>query len=137
MVFSKEDNQAWESSEVMRELEKMAAEVLEGPSIEAYEPIEEQLWEEETAVEPEELSECECAPGTPTMYDGKICAVCGRKKKEEGFEEEMHSAYGQILINNLEKMASNFAENSKIKVAYRIEQAIAELKELFGGVHND
>lgn len=137
MVFSKEDNRAWESSEVMRELEKMAAEVLEGPSIEAYEPIEEQLWEEETSAEPEELPECECAPGTPTMYDGKICAVCGRKKKEGKFEEEMHSAYGQTLINNLEKMASSFAENSKIKVAYRIEQAIAELKELFGGMHND
>jgi len=134
MTFSKEDKLAWESSEVMRELEKMADEVLQGPPLEAYEPISEETWEEEgETAESEELPECECAPGTPTMYDGKVCAVCGGAKKESTFGEEMQEAYSQALINGLEKIATNLAENSKIKAAYRVEQTIEELKDLFKG----
>jgi hypothetical protein len=136
MVFSKEDNSAWESSEVMRELEKMAEEVLQGTPPEAYEPIPEESWEEESEeeTESEELRECECAPDAPTIYDGKVCAVCGgERKKEEGLAEEMQAAYGYALIGKLEKLASQLAEASKIKAAYRIERTIEELKDLFRG----
>lgn len=136
MAFSKEDNMAWENSEVMRELEKIADEVFEGTPIEAYEPIGEEAWEEEEVLEGPE--KCECEPGTATLYDGKVCALCGGIKNEKPFEEEIQAAYSQALIVGLEKIANNFAENSKIQAAYRVEQTISELKDLFkGGTYND
>lgn len=115
MTFSKEDRAAWADSEIMKEFEKIAKEndILNGPPSEAYEPIEkeEKDWEDEDMVDFEEALE----------------------NFEEGpsFEEEMHMAYNKNLFSNLEKIASDFANKSNIKVAYKIELILHKLKKYF------
>ena len=130
MVFSKEDKVAWKSSETMREFEKLAGEIL-NPNPEAYMPIEETgpSWEEESFEEDYSPKECQCTVDTSSLYDGKICSECGGLKNAS-MQEEMQEAFAKSIIENLQKLASNIAEKSNIKVAYRIEQTVEELKNI-------
>lgn len=104
MTFSKEDNAAWESSEVMSELEKFADEIL-NPSPEPYLPVEEESWEDEEEQKVDEKVEL-----------------------SDDVEEDLCLA--NDLIDNLKKIAEQLADKSNIKAAYRVERTIQELKDL-------
>lgn len=112
MTFSKEDKSAWSNSEVMLELEKLAKEndLLSEPSKELYEPIE---IEDNDKWEDEDLEDFKKA-----LSDFE----------EPSFEKELHIAYDKKLFSTLEKIASDFANKSNIKVAYRIESTLNKLK---------
>lgn len=106
MTFSKEDNAAWENSEVMKELEKFADEIL-NPSPEPYLPIEEEkTWEEE---------------------EEPIVELSNDKEMEEDM------CLANELISNLKKLAEQLADNHNIKSAYRVERTIQELKDMLEG----
>ncbi len=116
MSFAKEDKAAWLSSEIMQEFEKIAREndVLSGPPQEAFQPIgnENKSWEEEEDVinkEPIEKLELDA----------------------DDIKTELRMAYNKNLFSSLEKLARQFAEKSNIKAAYRIEQTLHKLKEIF------
>lgn len=112
MGFSNEDKAAWLDSEVMIELEKFADDVLSKPS-------DEEGWEEENFEEALEEFEKPTPELLEDIDNGDI-------------SKELHAAYNIAIINNLQKLASSFAKQSNIKVAYRIEQTVYELKDLFG-----
>ena len=128
MTFSKEDKSAWMNSEIMQELEKIAREtgVLEGPPAEAFLPIEteedteieepkdEEVWEEEDEDEEKLMSAIE-----------ELGLV-----EEPDLKEEFSEAYATNLISNLEKLAHQYATQSKMRASYRIERAIFNLKTL-------
>lgn len=118
MSFSNEDKAAWLSSEIMKELEKYAGDVLVGPPEEAFKPIEtdEHNWEEEDFEEA--LEEFE-KPNSDIIEDLNM-------------KNELLAAYNISIIDNLQKLASNFAEKSNIRTAYMIEQVVCELKDYFG-----
>jgi len=109
MVFAPEDKRAWQDSQVMLELEKIAKEydLLNGPPKEAFEPIEEESesWEEED-LPPDKL-----APDKSAAFS----AESGR------------------LMANLLKLAYDLADAEETKAAYRIERALRALKDIFGG----
>ena len=118
MAFSNEDKAAWLDSEVMVELEKFADEVLSGPPKEAFKPLEtgEENWEEERFEDA--LEEFE-KPSAEVL-------------EENSLPKDLRVAYNIAIINGLQKLASSFAEKSNIKVAYRIEQTVCELKDCIG-----
>lgn len=118
MSFSNEDKAAWLSSEIMKELEKYANDVLNGPPEEAFKPIktDENSWEEEDFEDA--LEEFE-KPNSEVLEDLDI-------------KKELLAAYNISIINNLQKIASSFAEKSNIRTAYIIEQSVCELKDFFG-----
>jgi hypothetical protein len=169
MAFSKEDKSAWESSEVMRELEKYAEEVLNGPPPEAFQPIktakdpgknlwEEEAWEEE--MQEKEMHEKEMHEGvefegiergeTPEAleWERKWRRDTGEAEEEAkrdqelwgeeygpeifgDIKKEMSLAYRDMIVKNLESLASDLGERSKIKAAYIVEQAIYRIKGMF------
>jgi hypothetical protein len=121
MDFSIEDKVAWHNSEIMKELEKYADDVLNGPPEEAFKPIktDENSWEEEDfedALEEFEKPNSEILEST----------------EKNDMTKDLHIAYNIAIINNLQKLASNFAEKSNIRTAYRIEQTVCELRDCFG-----
>jgi hypothetical protein len=115
MTFSKEDQAAWENSEVMRELEKLADDVL-NPSPEAYQPIsiDEKSWEEEDWVDEKKLTD----------------AASELLGNENSFEEELKSAYNNRLCLQLEKIAEWLEDKNNIKAAYKVERSIQKIKAL-------
>ena len=116
MVFSKEDKSAWLNSEVMKEFEKFATEVFDGPPREAFEGLEEESFEDENFEEAlEEFEDKE---------------VSDEEVSDEEIKKEL---LANKLLDNLQKLSSLFAEKSNIKTAYRIEQTVCELKDCFGG----
>ncbi len=115
MPFSKEDKAAWLDSEVMRELENFSADVLNGPPVEAFQPITagEKVWEEED------------------LQEQLITTVDEfNEPKEPSLEEELRIAYNKSLFKNLEKVAHSLSDKSNIKAVYRIERSLNELKVL-------
>jgi len=111
MPFAPEDKRAWLDSEVMAELEKIAKEtdLLGGPPKEAFEPIEEKTaaqssWEDEDVPE---------APADPDA--GRRAAL---------------ASHGARLAKTLERMAQDLAEAGRPKAAYRLERALAALKDI-------
>jgi len=112
MVFAPEDKRAWQNSEVMAELEKLAKEtdLLGGPPPEAFEPISEQTPEQETW-------EDEDAP-----------LVVDSSAKEAELLAIRHQ-----LMDEIERMAHQLAEAGRIKVAYRLERALATIKDIAKG----
>ena len=109
MVFSKEDNAAWNDSEVMLNLEKWAKDLLLKK--------EEDGWEEESFEDA--LEEFETPNETPV--DEVV--------NDESMLKDLASAYNSLIIDNLQKIANYFIDKSNIKTAYRIEQSINELKD--------
>lgn len=107
MAFSKEDKQAWNDSEVMLELEKIAEM--------SFIPKEEG-WEEEGLEEALENFE-------------KPAEEILNELDKEDFNKELHLAHNDLIFSTLQKIAESFIKKSNIKVAYRIEQTIAELKD--------
>jgi hypothetical protein len=105
--FSYEDTRAWESSEVMRELEKIAKEEGFLDLSEALQPIkvyskkEEKTWEEEP---------------------------CDKIPQKNAFEDinKQHKA----IIEKIYKISCDLADNGNIKGAYRAERAISLLETL-------
>jgi hypothetical protein len=107
MTFSREDRAAWENSEIMKELEKYAEDVLV-----PEEP--EESWEEEDWEDPEE--------------EELIDAV--DEFNEPSLEEELSIAHHKMLLVKLNRLAEHYADESNIKVAYRIERAVQNIKAL-------
>ena len=119
MVFSKEDKMAWENSEVMLELEKIAHTVLD-PDMESYQPIEveESEWEDEDKAVEEKNT-------------GNDEIILLDETNPLTIKKEMCLVYKDSLIKNLSKLASSLGEQSKVKEAYVIEKTINRLKSLF------
>jgi hypothetical protein len=116
MVFSKEDKMAWENSEVMTELEKIAHTVLD-PDMESYQPIkveEEPEWEDESNVEEKNNETILLDEANPFAIKKEMCLV-----------------YKNSLVKSLLKLAHSLGEQSKVKEAYAIEKTINRLNELF------
>lgn len=113
MTFSKEDRAAWNDSEVMQELEKLAD--LMDPPTEAYQPVEvnPDSWEDENWSDEE-----------------KLVDAADELINPNSFEKEMRIAYNNRLIFKLEKIAEHLADKSNIKAAYRVETAIQKLRVL-------
>ena len=114
MTFSKEDKAAWLDSEIMREFERYAGDVLNGPPVEAFQGIktgEEKVWEEED------------------LEDKLVTAVdeFNEPTATATFEKEIHIAYNKSLFKNIEKVAHSL---SNVKAVYRIERSLKELKVL-------
>lgn len=116
MSFEKEDKAAWVSSEVMQELEKIARE--EDILNSSQEKQDEKGWEEEDLDENliDAVDEFNQNDDVEYQADDNI---------------EYHIAYNNALYSKLQKIASELAEKSNIKPAYRIEQTIRRLKDIF------
>lgn len=125
MTFSKEDKAAWLNSEIMKEFEKLALEtdVLNGPPVEAFQPIETENEEEKTWEEESNEDKLLSAIEELGISD----------ETEEDLNKELGQAYARNLITNLQKMAYNLATNSKMKAAYRIERTIMKIENVRGG----
>jgi hypothetical protein len=130
MSFSKEDKAAWLDSEIMKELEKIAEKenILEGPPPEAFEPLslkeeekeeekEEKVWEEEEVAE---------------RFDEAV-----EEFSEPTLKDELRTAYDKLLLENLEKIASELANSKNVKAAYRVEMTLHGLQDLFKEENND
>ncbi len=125
MSFSKEDLAAWNDSEVMKELEKLAK---DGEFDELFDdnfkPVkfdeEEDSWEDET----EELIEA-----TEEFLNEKDenDIILENKEKEE-LEESVAS-----LISGLTKISYDLADNNCKNEAYMVEKTIDDLKILLNG----
>ena len=121
MTFSKEDKAAWNDSEIMQHLEKIAKRdnILNGPPKEAFQPIvaedqkedEEEIWEEE-----------EINPESKERTDEMI--------RDEDLKKELEKVYSNNLIKKLNKISGLLASNSQIQTAYRIERALNKIKEI-------
>jgi len=109
MAFVPEDKRAWQASEVMSELEKIAKEtnLLTGTPAEAFQPIQEETWEDEDIEEP--------------------------KAPELDNVEPKAFAADVALVEAIEKMAQDIAEARRTKIAYRIERALCAIKDIAGG----
>jgi hypothetical protein len=112
MTFSREDHAAWENSEIMQELEKLADDVLNPPA-EPYQPIE-QAWEDEDDDEQK-------------LIDAADALL---NEDDDAFEREMRVAHNERLISRLEKLAEWLADKQNKKAAYRVERTVQELKAL-------
>lgn len=118
MPFAPEDTRVWESSEVMAEFEKVAAEMhlLNGGPPEAFQPIPEKTagsendsaWEAEPPVP---------APLPDLEHALTVKAFLSRRSQ---------------LLSVLRKIAQELADSKNIKGAYRVERAMAELKAAMG-----
>lgn len=129
MSFSKEDKAAWLDSEVMRELEKIAAEndILNGPPEEAFMPISEETeesWEDERTPE-EKLEDALIDFENDSVDKSNIL------EEEKPLKEELAQLYMDNLISNLKTLAYDLTEQGFMKAAYRIERAI---KVVSGGL---
>lgn len=112
MAFAPEDKRVWRESEIMAEFERIAAEtdLLGGPPAEAFQPILEKAaaqpaWEDEDSREPS--------------------AASGKRAELESL--------GARLMDEIGKMAQHLASAGRIKAAYRLERALAALKDITGG----
>lgn len=122
MIFSEEDVAAWNDSEIMKEFEKIAIKtnIIDGPPIEAYQPInkeEEKTWEEE-----EDEEKLLSAIENLGIAD----------EESENLKKELSKIYVANLITGLQKLAYNSAINYKTSVAYTIERSIMKIKTLQG-----
>lgn len=113
MTFAPEDKRAWRNSEVMAEFEKtaMEASLLDGGPPEAFQPIPEKV-AEQAAWEEEDV---------PELADP------GQARRAE------LANHGMRLMGMIEKMAQDLAEAGYVKAAYRLERALAALKNINGG----
>lgn len=114
MVFAPEDKRAWRDSEIMAEFEKQAMEMdlLNGGPPEAFEPIpektaEQDSWEDEDVQEPEKETDT-----------AKLAEL---------------ASHGARLMDAIEKMANDLAKAGRVKAAYRLERALAALKDIAAG----
>jgi hypothetical protein len=134
MSFSKEDKAAWLDSEVMRELEKIAAEndILNGPPEEAFMPISEEIEEEseEESWEDERTPE-EKLEDALMDFESDSVDKSGILEEEKPLKEELAQLYMDNLISNLKTLSYDLTEQGFMKAAYRIERAI---KIVSGGV---
>ena len=145
MTFSKEDKAAWDSSEVMRELEKLAEDVLKGTPDEAHLPImegeeessEDTTWEDEDLgekgeealvdvlkdLENEDATSIEEPTEEPTeeLSDGK---------SDKEFMDELLGAYSSTLLHKMKKLAHNLVDTSKIEAAYKVERAMQAIQSM-------
>lgn len=113
MVFAPEDKRAWQNSEIMAELEKVAraTNLLDnpGPPPEAFQPIPEKearSWEEE---------------------DEPLAADFGALREAELSTPRCR------LMDEIERMACQLAGAGHIKAAYRLERALAAIKDIAKG----
>jgi len=125
MTFSKEDRAAWQNSEVMRELEKIAAMGGLEVSEEAFQPIEEEEWEDEDDTEKlvdavEQFQEGSEGPG------GEL----GEDAPTEDPVDELLAAHQKNLIDAIEKLSWQLADRSRIIAAYKIERVLQNIKVL-------
>lgn len=107
--FSKEDNAAWEDSEIMKELEKI------------INKKEDESWEEENGDHNEETQEETSKESPEEQNDEKI---------EEPQEKDELKEIESQLIHNLQKIATNFISKSKNKSLYIMEEFIKKIKEV-------
>lgn len=127
MTFSKEDKAAWQNSEVMRELEKIAAMGGLEVSEEAFEPIEEEEWEDEDDTEKlvdavEKFQEGSEGPGEELEV--------GEKTETEDPVDELLAAHQRNLIDAIEKLSWRLADRSRTVAAYKVERALQNIKAL-------
>lgn len=116
MTFSKEDMAAWENSEVMRELEKIAEDVF-SPSAEVYQPIkEDQSWEEEDWSDEQKITDA--------------ASELLNELDDNTIYDELREANNIRLLYKLEKIGEELVDKSNIKAAYRVERSIQEIKAL-------
>jgi hypothetical protein len=113
MAFSPEDKRAWLDSEVMAEFERVAAgtDLLGGGPPEAFQPIPEATagraepgWEDDDVPEPE--------------------ADTGLGQRAE------LAGHGARLMDGIGRMAQDLAEAGRTSAAYRLERALAALKDI-------
>ena len=122
MTFSKEDTAAWMNSEVMQELEKIAAVGGLDVSEEAFQPIEEEtLWEEED--------------DTEKLVDAVEEFQKGDEESDEDVAtkdpvDELLAAHQKNLVGAIEKLSWQLADKSKIKAAYKVERVLQNIKAL-------
>ena len=116
MPFAPEDTKVWESSEVMAEFEKVAANtnLLGGGPPEAFQPIPEKVagvsdpdpsWEEETV--------------SDIMPTAKYA-----------YAIEAFASQQSAMIETVKKIARGLADKCDIKGAYRAERAVAEIETI-------
>lgn len=119
MTFSKEDKAAWNDSEIMQQLEKIAKRdnILNGPPKEAFQPIDVEEQEEEKTWEDEEI-----LPEPKDFVDEAV--------REDDLKKELEKVYSSDLIQKLNKLGSMLISNSQTEVAYRVERAINKIKEI-------
>jgi hypothetical protein len=141
--WSKEDRGSWERSEVMKELESQIlakyATVEKFAQAKPNLPNPSQVKEVTKAVselntEADKLSKtlsgsaaddgavekkCTCDDTSDQM-----CAVCG-----DSYSDDEVSMAKDEIINELQRMADEAISNRNIKLAYKIERTIAEMKE--------
>ena len=145
MVFAPEDKKAWNASEVMAELEKIALETgfLDGPEPEAFEPVEigenekeEDLWEDED--EGEDLLKDE-DEGEDLLKDEDEDLV--QTKKELKSIKKVKAALSAItegLKNNNKKEFNLFSfAVDKIKNSDDAVDIFSNIKSLTEDLYND
>ena len=135
MPFSKEDKLAWNDSEIMQELEKIALETdIFDPPKDALSPIKPQGEDEDEAWE-DEIDKLDKAN---VIADPLEDSEKPKESEEdpENVHDEFLQAHTSLLLSNLEKLAYNLSGSDDIKSAYRVERAIQNVKALLrGGVN--
>jgi hypothetical protein len=114
MTFEKEDRAAWMDSEVMLELEKLAASGEFEVSEDAFQPIEEESWEDEDDTE-------------------KLVDAVEEFQETKDPIDELLAAHQKNLIDAIEKLSWQLADKSKTKAAYKMERTLQNIKALVGG----
>ena len=122
MTFSKEDKAAWQNSEVMRELEKIAA--LGGLEVseEAFEPIEEEEWEDE--------DDTEKLVDAVEKFQEEGGEELGEDAPTEDPVDELLAAHQKNLIDAIEKLSWQLADRSRTAAAYKVERVLQNIKAL-------
>lgn len=144
--WSKEDRGSWERSEVMKELEsqilakyaaveKFAQAKPNTPNPEQVNAVSKAVGElnEKTKELGANLSKTFGSAADDGVVEKKctcddtsdqMCAVCG-----DNYSDDEVSMAKDEIINELQRMADEAISNRNIKLAYKIERTIAEMKE--------
>lgn len=124
MTFSKEDKAAWQASEIMAELEKMAMNGEIDLPDEAFLPVGEEEDSDEEEWEDEEL-----AKQLGTAAD----ELSGDEEDEDVINEEeaeLLESLNSNLFDQISKISCELADKSNIKGAYKVERALQSIKTL-------
>ena len=148
MVFSKEEQEIWQKSEVMQELEKIYKQNsdISSQPIEANLPIinDENNWEDEVSNKKklldavkdfevglkEELGQTD-KPQNFEQVDTDDLSSWLELEEDESIDGNMNFDSKEIsanLIGNLQKLAHYLADTKRIKEVYKVEQAINNIK---------
>jgi hypothetical protein len=121
MTFSKEDKAAWMNSEVMHELEKIALAGGLEVSEEAFQPIEEEEWEDEDDTE-------KFVDAVEKFQEGD--EKLGEDAPTKDPIDELLAAHQKILTDAIEKLSWQLADRSRVEAAYKVERALQNIKAL-------